>query len=370
MYHYAKVSDFHLRGRIGVGKKKKSPPFQILNPKQAPNSKNIVENSKQVPKIAEILKETSNQVPKIAEILKENENEEENLIAEILKENENEEENLIAEILKENENEEENLITPKEDKESKESSSDTKEDEENLITPKEDKESKESSSVEDPTPIITKNPISETISHILSSEKNKIILPVPDLDLEPPQKSVSFDDSTVQSENEVLNVESKTPIVESKTPIVESKVLGVEALNTHFFDGKMEEVIGNYIYELTKANAVITSQKISLLEELFLTVTKHPSLTNQGRGCYNAIMISLKANGTTKSNRNQNYDSKNNLHADSLLCIIAQKISEGEKEESFEWLNLLVEQLNEMASGLCSQGRTTRLLQVIVSLDK
>jgi hypothetical protein len=45
------------------------------------------------------------------------------------------------------------------------------------------------------------------------------------------------------------------------------------------------------------------------------------------------------------------------------------------KEESLdppeeEYFKMLVAQLDEMASGMCAQGRTTRLLQVLLMMKK
>lgn len=138
---------------------------------------------------------------------------------------------------------------------------------------------------------------------------------------------------------------------------IKSQVLGVAALNTHFFDGKIGDSISHIRTEIDRVREIPVSSKITafgvLLEKIH--TMRNIKLTPGALRCFNAIA----------SDFNGNYDPANYLHADDLLYLLYEKIV---CEDSYEHASLLAEQLDEMVSGMCPQGRTTRLLQILIML--
>lgn len=81
-----------------------------------------------------------------------------------------------------------------------------------------------------------------------------------------------------------------------------------------------------------------------------------PLLNEQGASCLKKVVDDF---GQTA-----NYDYSNNISADDLLNFIYLY----ETENVDELLDMLCIQFNEMISGLCPQGRTHRLFQVVILL--
>lgn len=64
---------------------------------------------------------------------------------------------------------------------------------------------------------------------------------------------------------------------------------------------------------------------------------------------------------------NKNYDEKNDIHADDLLYWILNRIDQSDNKKDL--YTVLIEQLSDIITrGSCSQGRTSRLLQVAIVL--
>lgn len=146
-------------------------------------------------------------------------------------------------------------------------------------------------------------------------------------------------------------------------PSESTQVLGPGALNTHFFDGKLQELSSLLDSDIQRIRKEYPPEKkYTLLVEL------RDSL----RACGNSTVNTHRSfeiifrDGQTPSGGG-NYDPVNKLYADELLLLIAERVV---LEKNTEYLELLATQLDEMATGMCSQGRTTRLLQVLVMLRK
>lgn len=133
-------------------------------------------------------------------------------------------------------------------------------------------------------------------------------------------------------------------------------VLGAAALNTHFFDGKVAEMVCHIRSDIDKVRTLPSTSKTDAFNILLtkMRVDMHIPLTQNALRCFNAIASMVG-----------NYDSPNNLYADDLLYLLYEKIV---IDNSHEHASLLASQLDEMISGLCPQGRTTRLLQVLIML--
>jgi len=136
----------------------------------------------------------------------------------------------------------------------------------------------------------------------------------------------------------------------------QNQILGAGSLNTHFFDGKMKNVIESFSGEFESSDYVTKVDKIKSVQKLREKVLDLQEINIQGMRCFDTIAGSPDSPG--------NYDRVNNLDAFLLLYLVSCH------KDDPEYVSLLSHQLNEMASGMCPQGRTTRLLQVLYSLRK
>ena len=143
------------------------------------------------------------------------------------------------------------------------------------------------------------------------------------------------------------------------------QVLGIEALNTHFFDGKLAGIISFIQADIERARGISKVEKIRAFHVLLPLIESHENCTPNVIRCFHAIYSSYAQNSGGLDQSNPNYDSVNCLYADDLLYLIYEKASE---QNNSEYTNLLVANLEEMATGLCPQGRTIRLLQILIML--
>lgn len=153
--------------------------------------------------------------------------------------------------------------------------------------------------------------------------------------------------------------------------------LGKNAVNTHFFDGRLPsftssidkhiaQSINNDILRASQMSKEDKTKGFRLLEEKVRTY----SLQKNGKipansAKYLRLIVSTHDRFGRVASGNGNYDSKNRLYACDLLYLLYEKIM---SEEDSEYLNLTLEQLSDMATGQCSQGRTTRLFQALIML--
>lgn len=120
-------------------------------------------------------------------------------------------------------------------------------------------------------------------------------------------------------------------------------------LDTHYYDGKLTYVT-HYIPELNYITNAPVEYKIEVIDNLFEALAhKLPDMA------LNNLFTLKKSIGTPA-----NYDPTNNINADDLLCLCYDHIN----DEDF--VELLIEQLIEMTYGMCAQGRTHRLLQILL----
>lgn len=153
-------------------------------------------------------------------------------------------------------------------------------------------------------------------------------------------------------------------------------VLGPGATNTHFFDGKLTNSFYSMLSECTrtkiqeeldrssKIDKEEKSKAFRKLEEFVKTLPSN-QVTPNAKRCLRVIVQTHDIHGHSAVPGNQNYSHSDKLFACDLLYLLCEKIIE---ENSSEHLNLTLSQLDEMASGLCSQGRCNRLFQIYVML--
>jgi len=116
--------------------------------------------------------------------------------------------------------------------------------------------------------------------------------------------------------------------------------------NTHYYDKNISREILSKIGTFPKTN------KIEKFNELRYDIIKYGNLSALK---YYDLIISSYVN-----NDGNNYDPINKIDTSDLLYIIA-------KNYNNDLLPILIEQLEDMKTGVCPQGRTIRLLQIIGS---
>nr|QBK86274.1 MAG: uncharacterized protein LCMAC102_00690 [Marseillevirus LCMAC102] len=159
-------------------------------------------------------------------------------------------------------------------------------------------------------------------------------------------------------------------VVNSKilTPVARTEnILGLGALNTHFFDGRMSDMIVYLQEDITRAAQISKDEKTKAFGDLAQCIKNcdSPFKSQNSLVCFDTIVCSHSFYGRLTAPINRNYDSANNLHACDLLYLLYEKIC---IDDDTEYLTLLLTQLDEMVTGLCPQGRTTRLFQTLVML--
>ena len=143
---------------------------------------------------------------------------------------------------------------------------------------------------------------------------------------------------------EVIGPKAEEPLIKPPEVLVFDRVDAPSLQNwtdTHIYDGQLKERIALYP---------------SLRQK------RHASVVKMMRKCFSNINSSPWLKKTLVENQ-QNYDPTNDVDATDILCSIYDIYStDPSKKEIIE--NLMKEQFEDMATGFCSQGRCTRLLQV------
>lgn len=124
----------------------------------------------------------------------------------------------------------------------------------------------------------------------------------------------------------------------------------MQKTNTHFYDTKLDNTKKLIEKELLVASQVDRRNKLMIFRDLCKR--------------YNNRLICLnKIVNDYNSGNSGNIDNINKLNADDLLYLSAKRILI-EKDKDFE--ELFLYQMEEMKTGMCPQGRTIRLLQILV----
>lgn len=130
----------------------------------------------------------------------------------------------------------------------------------------------------------------------------------------------------------------------------------MDLLNTHTYDGQLKYVklyLKKY-YDLID-NVEIDDLKIKI-NDGYQFLLENNKFDNTSNLTFQTLFNSI---GT-----GANYDSTNDINADHLLYFCVYEILE-KKDNDF--VDLFIIQLNEMQSGMCPQGRTHRLIQILIS---
>ncbi len=232
---------------------------------------------------------------------------------------------------------------------------------------------------------------SRPINHQVAQKSNISVLNVPvlttpasvndgstTLPSRPINNQVAQKSNTVDLPAPVNNRSATLPSQQNRTQRTEC-ALGSSAVNTHFFDGKLPSFAASLSdvsiaqeieNDISRAALISNGSKTECFHQLDEKV-KNYALMKNGSIPTNAVkylrlIISTHERfGRIASPSNGNYDPANKLHACDLLYLLYEKIM---SEEEPEYMRLMLEQLDEMSTGDCPVGRTTRLFQALVML--
>ncbi len=171
-------------------------------------------------------------------------------------------------------------------------------------------------------------------------------------------------------ENQGQSTQSAVVISQTQTQpqskpavVVKNQPNGIK-INTHYYDGKMEGRKGELKDSLKRASEINPMTKVAAFDDLNTFINGLSEKTHNAIKCLSAIIESHKMCERQKSC--PNYDPINNLFADDLLYLCYEKICV-EKNTDFT-LEFLI-QLDGMITGLCPQGRCTRLFQILLAFS-
>lgn len=140
-------------------------------------------------------------------------------------------------------------------------------------------------------------------------------------------------------------------------------------LNTHHYDGLLDQVKKELLSDLTRISNLPAKDKIINLHTLSTTLSLRKTSSPQSRNNISRIIGDyvnvLKGTSPmmTLSTRDNNFESTNGFHSEDLLYYLYEATIQLELEDRNNLLDLINHQLKEMSSGFCPQGRAYRLLQ-------
>ena len=130
---------------------------------------------------------------------------------------------------------------------------------------------------------------------------------------------------------------------------------------THSYDGKLAKAKAQLIQEISRVSLAPKGAKMEGFNQL-REILRRVSATPSALQCYDIIVATFDKDG--RVSRSPNYDPTNDLHADDLLYLCFEQIV---LENNLDLTRALISQLEDMRTGLCAQGRTTRLFQILLA---
>ena len=135
-----------------------------------------------------------------------------------------------------------------------------------------------------------------------------------------------------------------------------------QQLNTHFYDGTLSSAIHPYSQEIAHTSQLASDVKLNAFLALRHELVELKELKESKALKVLAVLMSDYSQGRVSG---ANYDSRNDLYVDDLLYMCYKRFQIYRRD----FLEVLSGQLEEMLSGMCPQGRTTRLFQAITAFD-
>lgn len=139
----------------------------------------------------------------------------------------------------------------------------------------------------------------------------------------------------------------------------------MRATDTHAYDGQLSQRKLEIDKHLTKAAKRGKEERIKTFNRLLAHLRTKACFSPQTEANLTTIIRDF-----VQDNAGPNYDSTNNLFAIDLLCLCSDLCFEVSQEVSDEVSTILNVQLDEMSSGMCAPGRTTRLFQVVATFSE
>ncbi len=138
-----------------------------------------------------------------------------------------------------------------------------------------------------------------------------------------------------------------------------------QQLDTHYYDGKLGiHPLVRIVHNQQKIiNDSFTLQKQNLFTRLVQDIKLNPAVPEKYR------TTAIKAINVIKQciRLPANYDRTNGMYADDVLYLVCNCIKQTGNVDTLQYLS---EQLSDiMTSGQCSQGRSTRIFQVLLTMD-
>ena len=144
----------------------------------------------------------------------------------------------------------------------------------------------------------------------------------------------------------------------------------------HSYDNKLSERRANLQRSIDRVSHLTIQEKVAMFDKIAREISivlesdarsgESPARTRQHALVFlNIIRSDLVRYG--RVNSQANYDPTNDLHADDLLWLCGEILFGDTACDKLDFLALLTQQLHDMESGSCAQGRTSRLFQVVAS---
>lgn len=139
------------------------------------------------------------------------------------------------------------------------------------------------------------------------------------------------------------------------------------SLQVHDYDSQLAwRTIPLIAQRIDEASRLSIAQKTEIFANIKRYLSLEPPFFGVAQAIYDIIVRDYMQWDHTKGN-NPNYDSTDDLFADDLLVMMVD-IFVPENDETPNRKRLMIMMLEEMAGGLCSQGRCKRLYQLYYTL--
>lgn len=122
-------------------------------------------------------------------------------------------------------------------------------------------------------------------------------------------------------------------------------------IDTHFYDGKLENSMNSIIEHLKRVHGLNIEKKKTCLDEIKIRISDRCNV------------LELEALDRLITQKIELLDESNNLYVKDLLFLCYEKIV---IEQNEDFVQEFLIQLQDMHTGFCVQGCTTRLLQILL----
>lgn len=202
------------------------------------------------------------------------------------------------------------------------------------------------------TPVSAPSPLSSMELQMLRLRELVIQSEMPrdTLQASPLETSRSNEDIIIEP-NSAESTPSEHPVLD---PQESQHVL---SLDLHFFDGKVETAVSWIMPDIVRVKNIDPEVKKYGISQLRERITAFPFQIPEAIQSYDILSSSPDSSNT---------DPITNVNAYDLLYILYERVVLDGKEDC---MDTLITQLSDMQTGMCVQGRVTRLLQVIVMFD-